>query len=176
MPSDARQDRAGVTVCSALLSIDPLASMATVDGMDKADGAFLTIGELAQQLGVAQHILRYWESRFPQLRPLQRAGNRRYYRPQDVEVAQQIHRLLNVEGFTIKGAAKALSSRGVDQPEADSMVLRQATPPAPTVPSRPVRSEAGAVRLLSAEGLIERLQTIRGALCDALGDEGERLS
>ena len=46
--------------------------------MDKAEGAFLTIGELAQQLGVAQHILRYWESRFPQLRPLQRAGNRRY--------------------------------------------------------------------------------------------------
>ncbi len=135
--------------------------MATVKGMEKADGAFLTIGELAQQLGVAQHILRYWESRFPQLRPLQRAGNRRYYRPQDVVVAQRIHRLLNVEGFTIKGAAKALSDR--------------APVSAPSPPSQSP-TPATAEELLSAEGLIERLRTIRGALCDALGEAGERSS
>ena len=52
---------------------------------EKAPGALRTIGELSQELGVAQHILRYWETRFPQLRPMQRAGNRRYYRPADVE-------------------------------------------------------------------------------------------
>ena len=79
--------------------------------MAKDDGAFLTIGELAQQLGVAQHILRYWETRFPQLRPLQRSGNRRYYRPRDVDVAQQINRLLNDEGFTVKGAQRVLTGR-----------------------------------------------------------------
>lgn len=80
--------------------------------MDKADGAFLTIGELARDLGVAQHILRYWESRFPQLRPLQRSGNRRYYRPADVEVAKRINRLLNEEGFTVRGAQRVLEGHG----------------------------------------------------------------
>jgi len=79
--------------------------------MAKQDGAFLTIGELATELGVPHHILRYWESRFPALRPLQRAGNRRYYRPEDVELARTIHRLLSIEGYTVKGAQQALSGR-----------------------------------------------------------------
>lgn len=77
--------------------------------MEKADGAFLTISELANELNLPQHILRYWESRFPQLKPLQRSGNRRYYRPADVAVARRIHHLLNVEGFTVKGARKVLA-------------------------------------------------------------------
>lgn len=76
--------------------------------MDKEPGAFLTIGELADKLGVAQHILRYWETKFSQLRPLKRAGNRRYYRPDDVALAATINRLLNEEGYTVKGAVKAL--------------------------------------------------------------------
>ena len=59
----------------------------------KAPDAFRTIGELSEELGVPQHILRYWESKFP-LKPLQRAGNRRYYRPADVELARRIHQLL----------------------------------------------------------------------------------
>lgn len=79
--------------------------------MAKEDGAFLTIGELAQDLGIAQHILRYWETRFPQLKPLQRSGNRRYYRPNDVEIARQINRLLNDEGFTVRGAQRVLTGR-----------------------------------------------------------------
>ena len=58
----------------------------------KSEHAFRTIGELASDLGVPQHILRYWETRFPQLRPLQRAGNRRYYRPDDVALARRIHK------------------------------------------------------------------------------------
>ncbi len=77
---------------------------------DKSPGAFRTIGELSQDLGVAQHILRYWETKFPQLRPLQRAGNRRYYRPADVELARKIHRLLNSEGYTVRGVQKLLRS------------------------------------------------------------------
>ncbi|HWT11874.1 MAG TPA: MerR family transcriptional regulator, partial [Allosphingosinicella sp.] len=77
----------------------------------KSEHAFRTIGELAGELGVPQHILRYWETRFPQLRPLQRAGNRRYYRPADVELARTIHRLLNAEGYTVRGVQKVLRSK-----------------------------------------------------------------
>jgi DNA-binding transcriptional MerR regulator len=85
----------------------------------KDPGALLTIGELSQELGVAQHILRYWESRFPQLRPMQRAGNRRYYRPADVELVRRINRLLNQEGYTVRGVQKLLRDRNEpgDEPE-----------------------------------------------------------
>jgi DNA-binding transcriptional MerR regulator len=76
---------------------------------DKAAGAFRTIGELSRETGLPQHILRYWETRFPQLRPLQRAGKRRYYRPEDVALVLRINSLLNLEGYTIRGVQKLLS-------------------------------------------------------------------
>jgi DNA-binding transcriptional MerR regulator len=75
----------------------------------------MTIGELSQELGIAQHILRYWETRFPQLKPMQRAGNRRYYRPADVDLARRIHRLLNAEGYTVRGVQKLLRDKS-EQP------------------------------------------------------------
>jgi DNA-binding transcriptional MerR regulator len=78
----------------------------------KDPGALLTIGELSQELGVPQHILRYWETRFPQLRPMQRAGNRRYYRPADVELARRIHHLLSQDGYTVRGVQKLLRDKG----------------------------------------------------------------
>lgn len=78
---------------------------------DKAPGALLTIGELSAELGVPQHILRYWETKFSKLRPLTRAGNRRYYRPEDVAMVRRIHSLLNVEGYTVKGVQKLLSGK-----------------------------------------------------------------
>src|SRR4051794_20323744 len=83
----------------------------------KSDQAFRTIGELAAELGLPQHILRYWETRFPQLKPLQRAGNRRYYRPADVQLAHRIHRLLNKDGYTIRGVQQLLASSGADEAE-----------------------------------------------------------
>ena len=76
----------------------------------KAAGAMLAIGELAVRIGVPTHVLRYWETRFPQLKPLQRSGRRRYYRAEDVALAERIHHLLHVQGFTVEGARKALSS------------------------------------------------------------------
>jgi len=76
---------------------------------EKAAGALRTIGELAQEIGRPQHILRYWETRFPQLRPLTRAGNRRYYRPDDVALVRRIHHLLSEEGYTIRGVQKLLA-------------------------------------------------------------------
>ena len=78
---------------------------------EKDPGALLTIGELSHQLGVAQHILRYWETRFPQLKPMQRAGNRRYYRPGDVDLVCKINRLLNHEGYTVRGVQKLLREK-----------------------------------------------------------------
>lgn len=76
---------------------------------EKAAGALRTIGELAAEIGRPQHILRYWETRFPQLKPLTRAGNRRYYRPDDVALVRRIHHLLSEEGYTIRGVQKLLA-------------------------------------------------------------------
>lgn len=72
----------------------------------------LTIGEVSDRFGIAQHILRYWEKRFPQLRPLKRSGNRRYYRPDDVALVERIDRLLNRDGYTVKGVQKLLAGKG----------------------------------------------------------------
>ena len=88
----------------------------------KDPGALLTIGELSQELGVAQHILRYWETRFPQLKPMQRAGNRRYYRPADVELVRRINRLLNQEGYTVRGVQKLLRGKGDSEAVAESPI------------------------------------------------------
>lgn len=78
--------------------------------MDKSADAFRTIGEMAKELNVKTHILRYWEEQFPMLQPLKRAGGRRHYRPSDVMLLKQINRLLSEEGYTIKGARKFLAS------------------------------------------------------------------
>ena len=81
--------------------------------MEKSADAFRSIGEMAEELNVRTHILRYWEEQFPMLRPLTRAGGRRHYRPGDVALLRTINRLLNDEGYTIKGARKFLVSGGV---------------------------------------------------------------
>jgi DNA-binding transcriptional MerR regulator len=74
----------------------------------KSAAAFRTISEVADDLDVAQHVLRFWESKFPQVRPLKRGGGRRYYRPEDVDLLRQIRSLLYEEGYTIRGAQKLL--------------------------------------------------------------------
>jgi DNA-binding transcriptional MerR regulator len=114
----------------------------------KSEQAFRTIGELAAELGVPQHILRYWESRFPQLRPLQRAGNRRYYRPADVAVAQRIHRLLNQDGYTIRGVQQLLDSGAAENAEAP-----KAAPPAAAAKAGVPLEELRKLRRTLAEAL-----------------------
>jgi DNA-binding transcriptional MerR regulator len=123
------------------------------DATGKSDQAFRTIGELASELDVPQHILRYWESRFPQLKPLQRAGNRRYYRPADVALARRIHRLLNQDGYTIRGVQQLLASGTADgEPEASvSTPVPAASPPEGTLPLEQLR----AIRRTLAEALAE---------------------
>ena len=80
---------------------------------NKAIGAYRTISEVAEELGLPQYVLRFWESRFPALKPLKRAGGRRYYRPNDVELVNTIRDLLYNKGFTIKGAQKYLKANGL---------------------------------------------------------------
>jgi DNA-binding transcriptional MerR regulator len=121
---------------------------------EKAPGAFKTIGELSAELGVAQHILRYWETKFPQLRPLQRAGNRRYYRPTDVELARTIHRLLNREGYTVRGVQKVLRSK--DGRSAASAAAPDAAASLERAPNRGANLE------------VERLVAVRDRLASAL--------
>jgi DNA-binding transcriptional MerR regulator len=105
----------------------------------KGDQAFRTIGELADELGIPQHILRYWETRFPQLRPLQRSGNRRYYRPADVALAHRIHRLLNEDGYTVRGVQQLLANgKGKTEP-APGTVDTEQPPEFPTEALRRLR-------------------------------------
>lgn len=81
--------------------------------MDKSPDAFRTISEVADHLETPAHVLRFWESRFPQIRPVKRAGGRRYYRPADVALLMGIKRLLHEEGLTIRGVQKILREQGV---------------------------------------------------------------
>ncbi len=124
----------------------------------KDPGAFKTIGELSEELGVAQHILRYWESKFPQLKPLQRAGNRRYYRPADAELARRVHDLLVNQGYTIRGVQKLLAVKS-EAPVAPSEsanhlpAIDQSDPPA---------ASASAIDFSRLVGLRDRLVAALG--------------
>ena len=80
--------------------------------MDKSPDAFRTISEVAEDLDLPQHVLRFWETRFPQIKPLKRGGGRRYYRPDDVELLRVIKQLLYGEGYTIKGVQKLFKEQG----------------------------------------------------------------
>ena len=83
--------------------------------MTKTAEAFRTISEVADELEVPKHVLRFWEGRFPQIRPMKRGGGRRYYRPEDLALLRGICRLLHAEGYTIKGVQKILREQGIDQ-------------------------------------------------------------
>jgi DNA-binding transcriptional MerR regulator len=138
---------------------------------DKAPDAFRTIGELSAELGVAQHILRYWESKFPQLRPLQRAGNRRYYRPADVALARHIHGLLNRQGYTVRGVQQLLAARTNDE-VADPDQAPAPMPslvPAGSVPAAAAVAPAivsGQERGIAVERLIELRDRLAAALTE----------
>ncbi|MDE1914596.1 MAG: MerR family transcriptional regulator [Sphingomonadales bacterium] len=79
------------------------------DGKDA--GAFRTIGEVTKALNIAPHVLRYWEEQFPMLRPVKRSGGRRLYRPEDIALLEEIHRLVHSQGFTLRGARQFLENR-----------------------------------------------------------------
>ena len=95
--------------------------------MAKGPDAFRTISEAADEVGVAQHVLRFWETKFSFIRPMKRAGGRRFYRPYDIAILRQIQRLLHEEGYTIKGVQKLQRDQGLKRFTAGEAV---AAPPA----------------------------------------------
>ena len=108
----------------------------------KRASAFRTIGEVAGDLDVPAHVLRFWESKFPQLKPLKRAGGRRYYRPEDVQLLERIRRCLYQDGYTIRGVQRLLNEGPSEQTAAATTMLRPegaATlfPLEPLLPSTP---------------------------------------
>jgi len=100
--------------------------------MDKSADAFRTISEVAEDLDLPQHVLRFWETRFTQIKPLKRGGGRRYYRPDDVELLKAIRHLLYGEGYTIKGVQRILKEQG---PRAVTLAVQQALNGGPAVAS-----------------------------------------
>ena len=155
--------------------------------MDKSPDAFRTISEAAEDLDLPQHVLRFWETRFPQIKPLKRGGGRRYYRPDDVELLRVIKQLLYGEGYTIKGVQKlfkeqgartvAAAKQGHIASEADAdlpppgqtgFVGRSLEDDAPDGPDE----RAGSTSPRAAFSLAD-LQALRGALADI--SEGERV-
>ena len=117
---------------------------------EKSADAFRNIGEMAEALGVRTHILRYWEEQFPMLKPLTRAGGRRLYRPEDVALLHNIHRLLYQEGYTVKGARRFLTESGA----------KDASPPTPSPAPTPIAPAAAFD--------FRALQAVRDRLASAL--------
>ena len=104
--------------------------------VEKREGAFLTIGEVAEKLDLPAHVLRFWETRFEELEPAKRAGGRRYYRPRDVALATALRALLYGQGYTIKGVQRLLRERGV------SAVIESAAAGGPPPPSEAGEEDA----------------------------------
>jgi DNA-binding transcriptional MerR regulator len=118
----------------------------------KSPEALRTIGEVAAVLGIRQHVLRYWEQQFPMLRPLKRSGGRRYYRTEDVELVATIDRLINREGYTLRGARQAVEKRTKQSP-------------APALEAQPAPETSATA---GDADLLPRLRSIRQRLASAL--------
>jgi DNA-binding transcriptional MerR regulator len=132
----------------------------------KSTDAFRTIGEVSDELDVPKHVLRFWEGKFPQLKPMKRGGGRRFYRPEDVALLRGIHHLLHSAGYTIKGVQKILREQGVD-------AVKGANPLADAA-----RSDGAAPLLAGADGKRQPSRAARKApaLSPALRTELEALA
>ena len=127
--------------------------------MDKAPDAFRTISEVADDLDIPQHVLRFWETRFAQIKPMKRSGGRRYYRPDDVDLLKGIRRLLYGEGYTIRGVQRILKEHGIKsvQSLADSSAA----------------VSFGALEEALGQSLMESDRDDLGVELDEEGEEGE---
>ena len=125
----------------------------------KAPTAFRTISEVSDDLHIPQHVLRFWETKFPQLKPLKRGGGRRYYRPEDIALLRRVSDLLYTQGYTIKGVQRLLREGGLDEAVAASNA-----PPAAAAIEPP---ETGVAAL---RAILEELEDISASLHDLLED------
>jgi DNA-binding transcriptional MerR regulator len=163
-----------VTQTETISAAKPPRSVAVAKADNKAPGAFRTISEVATELDVPQHVLRFWESKFSQIRPMKRGGGRRYYRPEDVNVIRQIQNLLYNQGYTIRGVQKLLKeNRGVvinristatpAATQADSAVEKVGSLGL-AVPAQPKVSGLTAKKREELEGLLIELKALRDLL------------
>ncbi|MDX2264513.1 MAG: MerR family transcriptional regulator [Hyphomicrobiales bacterium] len=144
---------------------------ANVDG--KSPGAFRTISEVSTELDVPKHVLRFWESKFAQIKPMKLGGGRRYYRPEDLDLLRGIRGLLYDRGFTIKGVQKIFRENGVRYVKDFSKTEGAAARPGPVIPD--VAADAAAVRNKRGAGkaLAGKSDAISGATAP---DDAAKLS
>ena len=135
----------------------------------KAASAFRTISEVADELDVQQHVLRFWETKFSQVKPLKRGGGRRYYRPEDVVLLRKIHHLLYTEGYTIKGVQKLLKGHGKQQIVSGDIASGGVSDQAAATTSVPSASAPAPARK-SDEGLSAKQRSILEAMLGDLRD------
>ena len=135
--------------------------------MSKGPDAFRTISEAADEIGVAQHVLRFWETKFSFIRPMKRAGGRRFYRPHDLLVLRGVRRLLHDEGYTIAGVQKLYREQGAARLVTAGGGGGGAPSPAAPSPSSRAPSSPGAREAL--QGALEALLDARAQLAEALG-------
>ena len=134
----------------------------------KSAAAFRTISEVATVLDVPQHVLRFWETRFPQIKPLKRGGGRRYYRPEDVVLLQDIRRLLYSEGYTIKGVQRLMRDgmlkvgRSAEESSSPAATIVALSAPAEKADGQLPEPARTAIR-----AAIRELENIRGALLES---------
>ncbi|MFF8801745.1 MULTISPECIES: MerR family transcriptional regulator [unclassified Methylobacterium] len=146
----------------------PLEAPIDEERAEKSPGAFRTITEVSEELGVPQHVLRFWESRFSQIKPIKRAGGRRYYRPEDIDLLRGVSCLLRGKGYTIRGAQRVLKENGVRFVQA--VGRGEAEAGAPTGAERDEESvEAAAADRRALEGALAELRACR-ALLAGLGE------
>jgi len=137
------------------------------DGKDK--DALRTIGEVSEALGIKPHILRYWEQHFPMLQPLKRSGGRRYYRPADIAMVEAIARLVNTQGYTIKGAKAVLRREGSSAGQGASSGSQDASAATGTAQlPDPSENQPEQVLTPAVEQTIARLKTLRTKLARAI--------
>lgn len=162
---------------SAQAAMEPVIASAVPMPDAKASSAFRTISEVANNLEVPQHVLRFWESKFQQIRPLKRAGGRRYYRPEDVKLLSNIKELLYTQGLTIRGVQKLLKETGrggIVRPS--EMAARQAignleaiggeeaVPALAAIVAKPEAATLSLTARREVEGLLSELKTMRDLL------------
>jgi len=144
------------------VSDDLLASLSDNDrSRGKSDAAFRTISEVAEELDVPQHVLRFWETKFNQVKPLKRGGGRRYYRPEDVLLLRRIRTLLYADGMTIRGVQKILRETGAKGVVAEAV---PATPPPAAVTDVPPPPGGVGFQREEAVWLLGELRSLRDEL------------
>lgn len=132
--------------------------------VEKSPSAFRTISEVAEELNVPQHVLRFWETKFPQVRPLKRGGGRRYYRPEDVELLRSICSLLYREGYTIKGVQRLLREGALRERGGAPADPAEDPPPAPAASEPPAPMRQASSTKAELKALADELTAMRDRL------------